>query len=82
MLAGITTAPCFVADEEASGACQDWSGELTPNVAADHGNWIGAYPPLYYATMNIFATTDIQASALVMRFVNVVLYLAIMTALA
>jgi hypothetical protein len=82
LLPGITQAPCFVADESASGACQDWSGELTPSVAADHGNWIGAYPPLYYAAMNIFATTDIQTSALMMRFVNVVLYLAFMTALA
>jgi hypothetical protein len=82
VLPGITSAPCFVADDTLSGACQDWTGPREPIVAADHGNWIGAYPPVYYAVMNVFATTDVQASALVMRFVNVILYLSLMTALA
>ncbi len=82
VLPGITNAPCFVADDTASAACQDWSGDPEPVVAADHGNWIGAYPPVYYATMNLFATTDVQTSAMVMRFVNITLYLALMTALA
>lgn len=82
VLPGIMTAPCFVADETASAGCQEWSSDPTPVVAADHGNWIGAYPPVYYAAMNVFASTDIQTSALVMRFVNVVLFLALTTALA
>lgn len=82
VLPGITTAPCFVADDTLSGACQDWQGYREPVVAADHGNWIGAYPPVYYAVMNLFATTDVQTSALAMRFVNVMLYLSLMTALA
>ncbi len=82
VLPGITTAPCFVADDTASAACQDWSGPAAPVVAADHGNWIGAYPPVYYAFMNLFATTDVQTSAIVIRFVSVVIYLALMTALA
>lgn len=82
VLPGITTAPCFVADETASAACQEWSSDPTPSVAADHGNWIGAYPPVYYAVMNVFATTDIQTSALVMRLFTIVLFVGLTTALA
>lgn len=82
VLPGITTAPCYVADVNASAGCQEWSSDLAPTVAADHGNWIGAYPPVYYAVMNVFASTDIQTSALVMRFVNVLLFIVFTTALA
>lgn len=82
VLPGITTAPCFVADITQSGACQEWVARATPTVAADHGNWIGAYPPVFYAVMNVFATTDIQTSALVMRLVNILIFVGIATALA
>lgn len=82
VLPGIMTAPCYVADESASAGCQQWVSRPTPSIAADHGNWIGAYPPVYYATMNLFASHDIQLSALVMRFFNIVLFLAMTTALA
>lgn len=50
----------LVADPNASAACQTWYSNPTPHLAVSHGNWIGAYPPLYYATMNIFASTDIH----------------------
>lgn len=82
VLPGITTAPCYVADVTASAGCQEWWSDPAPAVAADHGNWIGAYPPLYYAAMNVFATTDIQTSALVMRVVNIVLFVGFTTVLA
>lgn len=82
VLPGITTAPCFVADTTASGGCQEWSSEPAPTVAADHGNWIGAYPPVFYAAMNVFASTDIQTSAIIMRLFNVALLVAFVTALA
>lgn len=82
VLPGVTTAPCFVADGNASAACQEWATDPAPTEATDHGNWIGAYPPVYYAAMNIFASTDIQTSALVMRLVNVGLFITVTTALA
>lgn len=82
VLPGIMTAPCYVANPEASAGCQEWFADPQPVVAADHGNWIGAYPPVYYAVMNVFATTDIQTSALVMRLVNVAIFIAFTTALA
>jgi len=81
-LPGITGSPCFVADEMASGACQVWPADPKPVAATAHGNWVGAYPPLYYLFMNAFASTDIQASALAMRFFNVALFLAFTTTLA
>lgn len=82
VLPGLMTAPCYVTDGAYSAACQEWTENPTPTVAADHGNWIGAYPPVYYAVMNVFATTDIQTSALVMRFVNILLFVGYTTALA
>ena len=82
VLPGIMTAPCYPADLTASAGCQEWPNERTPTVAADHGNWIGAYPPVYYAVMNVFASTDVQTSALIMRLVNVLLFVAFTTALA
>lgn len=81
VLPGLMTAPCYVADRTESAACQEWTADPVPDVSADHGNWIGAYPPLYYAVMNVFAGTDIQTSALVMRFVNVLLFLGLTIAL-
>ncbi|MCY7413574.1 MAG: DUF2142 domain-containing protein [Salinibacterium sp.] len=82
VLPGITTAPCFVADPTASAGCQEWSSERAPTVATAHGNWIGAYPPVFYAVMNVFASADIQTSAIIMRLFNVVLFVAFVTALA
>jgi hypothetical protein len=82
VMPGITTAPCYVADDTASAACQEWTKDPEPTVAASHGNWIGAYPPVYYAVMNVFASPDIQTSALIMRLVNVLLFTGITTALA
>jgi len=82
VLPGITTAPCYVADVNESAACQQWFAHPQPNEAADHGNWIPSYPPLYYAAMNTFASTDIQTSALVMRLVNVLLFVGLTTLLA
>jgi hypothetical protein len=82
LLPGIAKAPCYVADVTASAGCQEWVREPVPANGTDHGNWAGAYPPVYYATMNLFASTDIQTSALVMRLVNVGLFVAFTTALA
>lgn len=82
VLFGIIGSPCFVADETVSGACQEWPSEPPRSVSTNRGNWNGAYPPVYYAFMNVFASTDIHTSALAMRLVNVVLFLALTTALA
>jgi hypothetical protein len=82
VLRGITEAPCFVADVTASAECQAWSTDLTPSNSTGHGNWTGAYPPVYYAVMNLFASTDVQTSALIMRLFNIALFLGFTTAIA
>ena len=79
---GLTSAPCYVADVTASAGCQEWPADPTPTVAADHGNWIAAYPPVYYWAMNLFASQDIQSSAIVMRLINVFLFVGLTTLLA
>jgi len=78
----LTNAPCYVADVNASAGCQDWAEDPPADHATNHGNWIGAYPPVYYAFMNIFVSHDIQASALAMRLFNTALFLAMTVALA
>lgn len=81
ILPGLASAPCFVADPNANASCQEWTPDPSPTVAANHGNWIGAYPPLFYAVMSVFASTDIQSSALAMRFASSALFVAVTTAL-
>lgn len=77
----LLNAPCFAYDDTKSASCQ--SGFLADDRSAvsGRGNFNGSYPPVYYAAMGVFATDDFMASALVMRFVTIVLYVALTTAL-
>jgi hypothetical protein len=72
---------CFAQHPEESAACQDAIFASDATVETDRGNWVGAYPPVYYAVMGFFAGPDIQVSALLMRFVTIVLFLGITIAL-
>lgn len=71
---------CFVFDSSRSAACQDLS-DTTPDTESKRGNFAGGYPPVYYAVMNAFAGGDIAVSAVVMRFVSVVIFLGILAAM-
>lgn len=67
---------------ETSAACQeelDWS--LQSTVDTDRGNFHGEYPPVYYAVHGVLAGADIQLSALLMRLLNVVVFLGLATGL-
>lgn len=79
---GIAMAPCFVADPSQSAACQEWPEATGPTQSMSHGNWINAYPPLYYAAFNPLASYEVEDAALTMRFVSVFLFVAITTAIA
>lgn len=73
---------CYAQDALQSAACQDsisWTAE--PTVETKRGNFVGAYPPVYYAVMNIFAGGDVLSSALLMRVVNIMLFVGLTTAL-
>ncbi len=72
---------CFGSHPQSGAECQynlDFTARA--DVESDRGNFQGAYPPLFYATMGIFAGEDILASAVIMRFVNVALLVALATA--
>lgn len=72
---------CFARETARSAACQDHVLASDDFVETARGNFAGEYPPLYYGVMSIFASDDILTSVLVMRFVNVLLFVAFGTAL-
>ncbi|MEX1078644.1 MAG: DUF2142 domain-containing protein [Homoserinimonas sp.] len=73
---------CYAQDALQSAACQDnISWTEAPSVETKRGNFVGAYPPVYYAVMNVFAGEDLLSSALLMRLVNVLLFVGLTTAL-
>lgn len=73
---------CYAQDALQSAACQDSiSWTEAPSVETKRGNFVGAYPPVYYAVMNVFAGEDVLSSALLMRLVNVLLFVGLTTAL-
>lgn len=73
--------PCFAYVPTESAACQRDALESSALIETDRGNFVGAYPPIFYGTMSIFATDDIAASVIAMRLVNALLFVALMTAL-
>lgn len=74
---------CFAFDPTASAACQgeDWSWSVLELVETDRGNFGGAYPPVYYVVTGVFTGSDIQASAIGMRLLTVLIFVALTTAL-
>lgn len=81
--AALVNSACFAGDSTISAACQgSGSPSSRPTVDTDRGNFANNYPPVYYATMGLFVTPDILGSVWFMRLVNVLLFVAITTALA
>lgn len=79
----LVRAPCFAHEPKISGACQKTAFNLdpTPTELTERGNFQGAYPPLYYATMNLFTGPNILLSVFIMRVVSVLLFLGLTVAL-
>ena len=75
---------CYRAEPAVSAACQDrvMPGWTDDTIDTKRGNFIGEYPPVYYAVMHLMAGPDLQVSALLMRLVNAALFVALATALA
>ena len=66
-----------------SAACQGdgFGADLTTDrESRDSGNFAGLYPPVYYFAMSLFAGDDLQSSALVMRAVNALFFVGLVTA--
>lgn len=75
---------CYAQYDSRSAECQEqvWSSLLDKRVVSERGNFVGEYPPIYYSAMRVFASGDIQTSALAMRLINATLFVALATALA
>jgi hypothetical protein len=50
-------------------------------VSTGTGNFVGTYPPLYYWTMNLFVSSNIELSVILMRIVNILLFVGLTTVL-
>ena len=76
-------AHCYNFRPGESAACQ--ANEFTLNAKAkvltSRGSFANNYPPVYYATMSLFVSSNILLSIVVMRIVNGLIFVAITTAL-
>lgn len=81
MDAGFRDIICYAGKKDVSAECQTAALDAEGRYETDRGNFVGEYPPVYYATMHLFAGPDIQVSALTMRLVNAALFVALTTAL-
>lgn len=76
--APLATAPCFAFNPEQSGDC--WVPSASGMTLVTRANVDGLYPPVFYATMSIFAGDDVQVSVLIMRLFNAALAIGVLTA--
>lgn len=74
---------CYLPDPKTSAACQLRRVEFDPAATelTQRGNFVGGYPPVYYAAMGLFVGPDILTSVMVMRIANAVLFVALTGAL-
>lgn len=65
----LTNAACFAQKSNETAAC--WSDPNDSTMTNTlRVNSTGLYPPVFYATMALFASSDIQTSVLIMRLLN------------
>ena len=75
--------PCFAKSAEQSAACLGTSlgdGKNTL-VSTSKGNFHNLYPPVFYQTMNLFVSSNIALSVILMRIVNILLLVGLATVL-
>lgn len=70
---------CYKNRGAISADCQNTEVNFSSSdlIVTDRGNFNGSYPPVYYAVMSVFASTNIVASVIVMRIVNAILFVAV-----
>jgi hypothetical protein len=77
----ILVANCYAGHPTESAACQVSSASDGLSTTT-RGNFNGhLYPPIYYAAMGLLVTPDIDASVILMRIVNCLLFTGLATAL-
>lgn len=79
----LTEVACFKFEPEEGARCQADSQLFnTPQLSeTSRGNFHGTYPDLFYSTMHMFASPNIQVSVITMRIFNAILFAATVTAL-
>ncbi|MBH0023550.1 DUF2142 domain-containing protein [Salinibacterium sp. SWN248] len=78
----VLQSPCYAFYSDESAACQSRLDYTDSKLAeTNRGNFVGAYPPLYYAVMSNFVGEDVLASVMAMRLFNVALFVALTSAL-
>lgn len=75
--ASLTNASCFAFHPDQSADC--WDPSLVSLVETERLN-TGQYPAVFYATMGLFASDDVQTSVLLMRIFNAALAVGVITA--
>jgi hypothetical protein len=78
----LVKAPCFAHKTTVSGACQNkFSLSPKPDDLTTRGNFDHSYPPVFYATMNLFVGSNILVSVFLIRLVNIILFVGLTVAL-
>lgn len=72
------TSACYATVPEHSGRCDP---AMSGMVGTAHGNFEGLYPPVFYATMSVFSSADVQTSVLLMRVFNSLLAVSLVTSI-
>ncbi len=78
------SARCYALMASESAACQDELGLALDGATQDttRGNFRDKYPGVFYASMHLLAGDDLVRSAVMMRLVNLTLFVGLATALA
>jgi hypothetical protein len=73
---------CFKFQSAVSGACIERDRASDDLIETNRGNFAGSYPPIYYASVGIFAGSGFSDLTMVLlRVLNVAIFLAIAVAL-
>lgn len=75
---------CFAFDPEQSAQCQGQDfGDLSGSrVTSQRGNFDRTYPPLFYASQGLLASSDLEFSTVAMRVANAALFVALAAAVS
>jgi hypothetical protein len=71
--AALNRSSCYAFESKLSASCQAESGLYGEPLFIDstRGSFASNYPPVFYTVSSVFASPDIQTSSLVMRWLNI-----------
>lgn len=75
--AAVADATCYAFHPDESAAC--WNSESSGMVQVKRANADRLYPPIFYATMSIFASPNVAASVMVMKLFNCAFTVAVLS---